>query len=96
MGLTEATVDSFKSTSGGTWDEDILADLFSSRDQILIKQTLLSINPPRDQWQWHHDLNGWYSMKSGYRQLIASHPSYSIYEANNGLKKLWSLSIPQE
>ena len=47
MGLTEATADSLETLLGNTWDEDILADLFNSQDQPLIKQTLLSSSPPR-------------------------------------------------
>ena len=94
MGLTEATADLLKTPSGDTCDEDILAYLFNSRDQALIKQTLPSNSPPHDQWQWHHDMKGLYTVKSGNRQLTLFQPSFAIYESNNGLKKSLSLSIP--
>ena len=94
IGSTEAMVNSLKTISGDAWDEDILLDLFSSRDRTLIKQVLLSMNPAQDQWQWHYDLRGMYSVKSGYRHLIVSQPPFPNMDVKNGLKKLWSLSIP--
>ena len=60
---------SLKTTSGVAWEEDILRDLFNDRDRMLILQIPLSIRPSQDQWQWHYERRGKYSIKSGNRLI---------------------------
>ena len=54
--------------------EDILGDLFNSRDKALIKQIPLNLYRDQDCWQWVKDRRGLYTMNSGYHLL----PSPSI------------------
>ncbi|XP_019199809.1 PREDICTED: uncharacterized protein LOC109193407 [Ipomoea nil] len=56
----------------GTWDPDILTDIFIPEDVERIKKIPVS---PRydDLWYWYGDPNGEYSVKNGYRKLVGNY-----------------------
>ena len=78
---------------GKFWDEDILNDLFSSKDKDLILTVPLSTKDVEDRWFWQLERRGDYTVKSGYRLLqerrvmIGGNPSH-------GWALIWKLSIP--
>lgn len=53
----------------GTWDVDVLNDLFVADDVSRILAT--PVSPAlRDSWRWKGDIKGMYSVKHGYRILM--------------------------
>lgn len=72
------------------WDNEILNDLFNSRDVQLIKNIPLVSMDKNDSWLWLFDANGEFTVKSCYRQLVGESNM-----SNAGFwKKLWSLELP--
>uniref|UniRef100_A0A803Q767 RNase H type-1 domain-containing protein n=1 Tax=Cannabis sativa TaxID=3483 RepID=A0A803Q767_CANSA len=51
------------------WDEEVLEDLFESRDVDLIGNIPLPLTPNMDSWYWAFEDYGSYSVKSAYRAL---------------------------
>lgn len=73
-----------------TWDEEILSDLFNTRDAQLIGNVPLSIQDKRDSWLWILDEKGEFSVKSCYRQMVGE---YATPDATFW-RKLWTLELP--
>ncbi|XP_019170536.1 PREDICTED: uncharacterized protein LOC109166101 [Ipomoea nil] len=65
-----------------TWDPHILADIFQSSDIPRIQK--IPVAPDYDDiWYWYDDPNGIYSVKSGYRRIVAA-ILYHIWRTRNG------------
>ncbi|XP_019163512.1 PREDICTED: uncharacterized protein LOC109159858 [Ipomoea nil] len=75
----------------GTWDNDILTDLFQPEDVGRIMRIPVSLDY-NDTWYWHGDPKGMYSVKSGYRRIVGDYESQGG-EFMNWLS-LWRLKIP--
>ncbi|XP_073137691.1 uncharacterized protein [Henckelia pumila] len=70
--LKLANVNSLREAGYGSWDLDLLDDLFIERDKHLISAIPLSRRECEDKWIWGPDRNGSYSVKSGYKILQLS------------------------
>nr|GMD79784.1 uncharacterized protein LOC109154171 [Ipomoea batatas] len=77
----------------GSWDEDVVKDLFEPSDVPRILATPVSPDS-RDEWRWRDDIRGIYSVRQGYRLLtpISAHadPQLQFVE----WRKLWRLPVP--
>ncbi|XP_073137573.1 uncharacterized protein [Henckelia pumila] len=93
QGLESSTVSSLRSAVDGSWDIDIIQDLFSERDQRLILSIPLSRQECDDNWMWANERFGVYSVKSGYNlQTNVSDTSPNSPSIN--WKFVWRLGIP--
>ncbi|XP_019189514.1 PREDICTED: uncharacterized protein LOC109183941 [Ipomoea nil] len=75
----------------GTWDQEILTDIFIPQD---VEQILkIPVSPDyEDMWYWYGDPRGEYSVKEGYKAVMGnySQPAGTFDKWN----KLWSLKVP--
>ncbi|XP_060960798.1 uncharacterized protein LOC133031333 [Cannabis sativa] len=76
------------------WDEDVVRDLFVSRDQDLILSIQLSDSAVNDGWNWRLETCGNYSVKSAYKFLQESKGAWCRDANIDFWKRLWSLQIP--
>ncbi|XP_019178176.1 PREDICTED: uncharacterized protein LOC109173403 [Ipomoea nil] len=75
----------------GTWDQDILKDIFIPEDVIRILKVHVSPDY-EDLWYWYGDPRGEYSVKDGYRKIIGDYTGHM--GGFDKLLKLWKLKIP--
>nr|GLL29647.1 uncharacterized protein LOC109154171 [Ipomoea trifida] len=77
----------------GTWDEDVVRDLFVPSNVRRIFATPVSPNA-QDIWRWKGDIRGLYTVRHGYRLLTSSSihadPQLQFLE----WRKLWKLPVP--
>ncbi|XP_031124312.1 uncharacterized protein LOC116027022 [Ipomoea triloba] len=80
-------------TEAGTWDEDVVRDLFVPSDVPRILATPVSSNA-RDIWCWKGDIRGIYTVRHGYRLLTSAsiHADPRLHFTD--WKKLWKLPVP--
>ncbi|XP_019176340.1 PREDICTED: uncharacterized protein LOC109171740 [Ipomoea nil] len=90
--LADARVANLIDQETGTWDYHLLTDIFKPDDVSRILKIPVS-QEYKDQWYWHGDPNGYYSVKNGYRRIIGNYDS----SMNSGFNKwltLWKQKIP--
>ncbi|XP_019184779.1 PREDICTED: uncharacterized protein LOC109179736 [Ipomoea nil] len=74
-----------------TWDPHILTDIFQPSDIPRIQK--IPVAPDYDDiWYWYDDPNGIYSVKSGYRRIVAA-ILYHIWRTRNGV--VWDACLPR-
>ena len=72
------------------WDEELIRDVFNSRDSEQILQIPLSQRQTNDTWYWQLERRGLYTVKTGYCSQQGE-----LQDARSGLwSKLWQLNIP--
>ncbi|KAM6584602.1 hypothetical protein CsatB_011604 [Cannabis sativa] len=86
--LGEAKVRNLMVMEGGSWDVDILNDLFIERDKKLILDIPLNISHGSDKLTWSYESSGIYSVKSGYNLLQKIHGRWDGNE--DDLTKFWT------
>ncbi|XP_019168824.1 PREDICTED: uncharacterized protein LOC109164731 [Ipomoea nil] len=75
-----------------TWDHDILSDIFQPSDIPRILK--IPVSPEYDDdWYWHGDLKGTYSVKNGYKRIVGNYTSSNDGAFDKWLT-LWGLKIP--
>ncbi|KAM7461658.1 hypothetical protein LguiA_029779 [Lonicera macranthoides] len=94
--LHNATVNSLMSSSHVGWDNDVLNDILSSRDASLVRQITLSLNNKQDGWFWSIDLRGYYTVKSGYRNLVGSYLQLVQPDQSIGWSNVWRIQVPPQ
>ncbi|XP_062102830.1 uncharacterized mitochondrial protein AtMg00310-like [Humulus lupulus] len=67
--LTNQRVASLMTTGRIAWDEDLIKDMFNSRDAQLILSIPLSASRQEDTWFWAFESSGRFSVKSTYKYL---------------------------
>lgn len=72
------------------WNEDKIKSIFSTQKAYAILSIPLSTNRCLDGWQWVHNYDGFYFVKSGYRILQQTHTYHRVLVWN----ALWNLNIP--
>ncbi|WOH04559.1 hypothetical protein DCAR_0623969 [Daucus carota subsp. sativus] len=75
------------------WDEDLIQDIFVTRDANLILSIPLC-NDEVDRWYWRKEKLGFYSVKSAYILLQESKPNNNISGNKSVWKRLWNLKVP--
>ena len=82
FGLGEAIVESLKVVSDASLEEDIVGDLFNSRDREIIRRIPLSLHPTDNQWRWLRD--PWFekSAESNTTRLIHLHLEAHRFESD--------------
>lgn len=88
--LENITVNSLMTENNGTWDNDVLQDIFNDRDREWIKKTPIPRVTRADSWTWLFDAKGEFSVKTCYRQLRGERecPEKRFWKA------LWGLKLP--
>ncbi|KAM6569414.1 hypothetical protein CsatB_017399 [Cannabis sativa] len=94
--LIEAKVCNLMVMEGGSWDAEIVIDLFNEREQQLILDIPLTIGHGSDKLTWSYETSGNYSVKSGYNLLQKLHGRWSANEdeLTKFWTKFWKLKIP--
>lgn len=76
------------------WDTDVIADLFTERDQMLILGIPLSHRQEEDRRYWGREGNGLFLVKSAFK-LIQNLKGGWVSNANSGFwRRMWNLKIP--
>lgn len=83
--LGQTYVNSLRLRKDGSWDVDILHELFQERDRQVILSIPLSNKICDDCWMWADDVKGCYTFKSGYKRLISSRVPQSTAPGINWL-----------
>lgn len=92
-GLLHQKVSSLLCHRSGSWDIDLLRDMFVERDVNLILSTPVNMEE-NDNWYWRKEKLGMYSVKSAYFML--QERKFSNQGSNNAgfWRNLWNLKIP--
>ncbi|XP_019194227.1 PREDICTED: uncharacterized protein LOC109188138 [Ipomoea nil] len=91
--LAQAKVVGLLDQLTGTWDKDILTDIFIPEDVERILK--IPVSPDyEDMWYWYGDPKGEYSVKSGYRTVIGEYTQ--PVGTFDKWQKLWKLKIPPD
>ncbi|XP_019152213.1 PREDICTED: uncharacterized protein LOC109149044 [Ipomoea nil] len=90
--LADIRVANLMDQGTGTWDYHLLIDIFEPEDVSRILKIPVS-QKYEDQWYWHGDPNGCYSVKDGYRRIIGNYES-SMNPGFNKWLTLWKQKIP--
>ncbi|CAI9785558.1 unnamed protein product [Fraxinus pennsylvanica] len=93
-GREDTTVDQLILPGENSWDYDLLADLFSEEDRGQIMKIPLTVHGREDQMYWIHDKKGVYSIRSGYKSLMADSFIHSYSTIESFWTKLWRFKIP--
>ncbi|XP_019167296.1 PREDICTED: uncharacterized protein LOC109163029 [Ipomoea nil] len=90
--LSSARVVNLIDQETGTWDHDLLTDIFEPNDVARILK--IPVSPDYDDmWYWHGDPRGYYTVKNGYRCILGNYEN----TGNMGFTKwltLWKQKIP--
>lgn len=76
------------------WDEDILRDIFNTRDQQYIRSIVLSENQTEDELYWGKESTGQYTVRSAYRMLQAQKQVRRQEDQNSMWQKTWRIKAP--
>ncbi|XP_060959283.1 uncharacterized protein LOC133030526 [Cannabis sativa] len=86
-------------TDDNRWDIPLLQSLFLASDVEKILSIPLSPFHRTNHLIWHHEMDGCYTVKSGYKMALSleeQQPNTSTSPAISWWKKFWSLSIPSK
>lgn len=72
----------------GSWDKDIIMDLFNIRDQRCIQNTVIAEDREVDKIYWSNESSGMYSVRSTYRMLQAPKDLWSVEDMDSSCRKL--------
>ncbi|XP_019197881.1 PREDICTED: uncharacterized protein LOC109191694 [Ipomoea nil] len=90
--LSSARVVNLIDQETGTWDHDLLTDIFEPNDVARILK--IPISPDYDDmWYWHGDPRGYYTVKNGYRCMLGNYENTGNMEFTKWLT-LWKQKIP--
>uniref|UniRef100_A0A803PEE1 Reverse transcriptase domain-containing protein n=1 Tax=Cannabis sativa TaxID=3483 RepID=A0A803PEE1_CANSA len=93
-GLEGVKVCSLMCPNDRCWNLEILQNMFGDRDISLITKIPLQVSPYPDQYFWHMENSGLYTVKSAYNLIQQS--KGLVYEDHFSTfwKQLWALRIP--
>lgn len=77
------------------WDEEVVTDIFDTRDANLIMSILLQ-SAGVDSWYWCKERMGNYTVKSAYLLLQDIKGAYQVSNNSGFWRKLWNLKIPSK
>uniref|UniRef100_A0A803NT91 Reverse transcriptase n=1 Tax=Cannabis sativa TaxID=3483 RepID=A0A803NT91_CANSA len=94
--LSEVKACNLMAMDGGSWDVEILNDLFNEREKKLILDIPLNIGHGRDKLTWSYETSSIYSVKNGYNLLQKLYGRWSANEDDltKFWTKFWKLKIP--
>ncbi|KAM6577771.1 hypothetical protein CsatB_029608 [Cannabis sativa] len=87
-------VNSLMKTDAIEWDDEVILDVLTERDQTLVFKIPLSQHYVNDTWYWMNEDHGLFTVKSAYglQQQIKGNIDMA---ANSGFwKQLWQLKLP--
>ena len=88
--LATTTVNSLMVPGQRQWDNELVADIFNTRDAALILQVPLSTRQDDDRWFWLADTKGKFTVRSSYNVL-----NFAPNGSNSKVWKfLWGLEVP--
>ncbi|KAM6558899.1 hypothetical protein CsatA_028138 [Cannabis sativa] len=92
--LAGAFVKSLMKIDENEWDEEVIMDVLTERDQELIWKIPPSNGNSSDTWYWTKEDNGLFTVKSAYK-LQQEIKGVNEMAANSGFwKQLWQLKLP--
>ncbi|CAI9785166.1 unnamed protein product [Fraxinus pennsylvanica] len=93
-GREDAIVDQLILAGENSWDYNLLADLFNEEDRGQIMKIPLIAHGREDRMFWIHDKKGAYSVRSGYKLLMANSFTHSHNTIESFWNKIWRYKIP--
>jgi ribonuclease HI len=82
--------------STGTWNVELLHQMFNQRDVAEITTLLLNLLTQEDAPIWRYSKNGDYTVQSAYYQLMEHIIDNNNLKEPRNWKKLWSLHVPNK
>uniref|UniRef100_A0A2C9V6E1 RNase H type-1 domain-containing protein n=1 Tax=Manihot esculenta TaxID=3983 RepID=A0A2C9V6E1_MANES len=77
----------------GTWNREVLSQVFNDRDRnLILSLPLPNISKP-DSLYWRLSTDGFYSVKSAYKALTWDESLVSMNDQQHLWKKIWSLQL---
>ncbi|KAL8105024.1 hypothetical protein AgCh_028986 [Apium graveolens] len=78
------------------WDIEIIRDIFESRDQQSILNTIIEQDLDKDVLYWKLETTGLYTVRSAYRMLQSQKGTWSISDSTGFWKSLWQIKAPPQ
>lgn len=94
QGLQNHKVSALMSMDHRGWDEEILRDLFNTRDRQCIMRIRLSESTEEDEVYWGKEVSGHYSVRSAYRLLQEQKNLWHQDDRNSTWRKTWRVKAP--
>uniref|UniRef100_A0A803QS69 Reverse transcriptase domain-containing protein n=1 Tax=Cannabis sativa TaxID=3483 RepID=A0A803QS69_CANSA len=92
--LVDKMVDSLMKDDVREWDEEVLRDVLTVRDQELVWKIPLSSDVERDGWFWNKEASGLFTVRSAYRILQQQKLNNHQPVFSGAWTKLWQLKLP--
>uniref|UniRef100_A0A803P267 Reverse transcriptase domain-containing protein n=1 Tax=Cannabis sativa TaxID=3483 RepID=A0A803P267_CANSA len=92
--LDSAVVGNLMEIGSGSWDMELLQDVFNNRDIASITAVPILQVAAVDSFTWHFELSGTYSVKSAFHLLQKEKGAWDTVEASKFWNELWRLKIP--
>lgn len=90
--LIQQNVSSLMHSHDGSWDKDLILDIFDDRDASIILSIPLNIEE-EDSWYWRHEKFGRYSVKSAYALIQDGKPNNNVQDNSGFWRCLLNLKI---
>ncbi|KAL8131372.1 hypothetical protein AgCh_007343 [Apium graveolens] len=94
QGLQNHKVSALMSMDHKGWDEEILCDMFNTRDQQCIRRINLLESSEEDKLYWAKEVSGHYSVRSSYRLLQQQKNLWRQDDQNSTWRKTWRVKVP--
>lgn len=94
QGLENHKVSALMSMDHRGWDEEILRDLFNTRDQQCIRRITLTDNREENEVYWGKETSGMYSVRSSYRLLQEQKTLWRQEDQTSTWRKTWRVKAP--
>ncbi|KAF4394909.1 hypothetical protein G4B88_002786 [Cannabis sativa] len=94
MCLVDRMVNSLMKVDVREWDEDVLSDVLTTRDQELVWKIPLSTYVESDGWFWRKESSELFTVRSAYAILQQQKTSMEQPNFSGAWTKLWQLKLP--
>ncbi|KAF4352138.1 hypothetical protein F8388_012262 [Cannabis sativa] len=94
MCLVDRMVNSLMKVDVREWDEDVLSDVLTTRDQELVWKIPLSTDVESDGWFWRKESSELFTVRSAYAILQQQKTSMEQPNFSGAWTKLWQLKLP--
>ncbi|KAL8131281.1 hypothetical protein AgCh_007272 [Apium graveolens] len=94
QGLENYKVSALMAMDHRGWDEEILRDLFNTRDQQCIRRITLTDSSEEDEVYWGKEASGMYSVRSAYRLLQEQKNLWRQEDQTSAWRKTWRVKAP--
>jgi hypothetical protein len=95
-GREEMRVAELVNESTGTWNIELIQQMFNQRDVVEITRLTLNLLTQEDAPIWRYSKNGNYTVRSAYYQLMEHIIDNNNLKEPGNWKKLWRLHVPNK